>query len=84
MEKIRIDECVFILGSLKKCVPLQYLNQIKLVHPDITTATQQNIEEILGVLIFRYAGYTIEKGEENFNKLQDIPNFMSIQLINDG
>ena len=84
MEKIRIEECVFILGSLKKCLPLQYLNQIKLVHPDITTATQQNIEEILGVLIFRYAGYTIEKGEENFNKLQDIPNFMSIQLINDG
>ena len=62
----------------------EYLNQIKLVHPDITTATQQNIEEILGVLIFCYAGYTIEKGEENFNKLLDIPNFMSIQLINDG
>ena len=84
LERIRTDECVFVLGALKKVIPTQYLNQIKLVHPDMTTSTQRNIEEILGVILFRYAGYTIEKKEENFNKLQDIPNFMSIELINDG
>ena len=54
-------------------------DQIKILHPDVTTATHENILEIFELARVRYASYTDVKGQINFNKLQAIPPFTSWQ-----
>ena len=55
-----------VLFSLKKGIHQDILQYVRQVHPDINTATSENINEMRAEILLRYGRYTLTKGEDNF------------------
>lgn len=77
-------DCNIVLYNLKKGIHADILQYVRQVHPDITTATSENINELAGVISIRYGAYTLTKGEANFMALCKIPKFMTCALVTSG
>ena len=82
--KIWREECQTVLTMFKNTNETDIWNYLEGVHLDVNTASKENIREIRKLLRHQYSGYTIIKGEENFNRLKDIPKFTSCALITSG
>ena len=70
-----------VLFNLKKGIHVDILQYVRQVHPDINTATSENINEMRAEIILRYGGYTLTKGEAYFRESGKFPKFTTWALV---